>query len=461
MPTEAIARAKKPLRVRVTAGVNKKTPMPPAPRLEASAFGVLGATALALAFAGAAHAAELNFNPYVAALYQYDSNVYRFSRQVAEVTRTTETADRSKRYTAGLDTGYTWSQQKLSAMAEAREIVFEEFQHLDHGEYVFAGTFDGAILSHTKGLLNYREERRMASFEDRRTTQLIIERERVARGEVNVALTPDWRMVAGARRRNLQSPLPDAPALPQPPPGATARNASPDFAVHETAFKAGLQLGIENVEHPEDEAPLLIGVMLEHQSINFSGVTPQPEPAPGQRRETFEGYRLLSLVATAQYALSGMSSLDAELGATLYNPKLGDTSSRPELTGDIGYIRRFSVLTELNAHLFRRIVPYAATADTTTDTGASIGAKWEPLVDLTVLANYSWATSAFEGLSSVGPENSGRDDQVQNASLSLAYPQMRFFYLRLFGTYSERSSNRAFNDFIDKTVGAELSFRWR
>ncbi len=413
-----------------------------------------------LLFAGAAAGAELEFKPYVGADYLYDSNVYRFSSQVADVTGTLETEDRIQRQLAGVGAGYAWQQQKLHVTAEGRRFSYDQFAHLDHDEYVLAAGFDGGILSNTRARLDYRDEHRMASFEDRRTTQLIMERDQTQRGEVIFAVTPQWQALAGARNRLLRSPLPDAPALPNPPPGAPARVASPDFAVHETAFSAGLRFGVENKEHPEDEAPLLIGVLLEHTAVSFSGVTPQPQPPPGVTPENWSGYTLLALGLTAAYALDGMSSLDGKLGVTQYDGAGNAGATSRDLTGEIGYIRRFSVVTELSARLFRRIVPYAATADASADTGVGVGAKWEPLRNFTVLADYSYGTSSTRGLSGVAPENAGRSDNTQHASLSVAGGLMRGASLRLYSTYSDRVSNLGFNDFNDVTVGAELSWRW-
>lgn len=421
---------------------------------------VRAAVAAVAAFSGAAAAGDFNFNPYVDGQYIYDSNVYRFSNQVATVTGTRDTADRHQRYAAGLDTGYTWQQQALQFTAEGRRFKFEELTHLDHDEYLFAVNFNGGVLSNTRGALHLAHERRMASFEDRRTTRLIMEEEEVGQGALTVAVTPQWHAVVGARGRRLRSPLPDAPALPQPPPGAPARIASPNFAVHEAAINAGVQFGIENKEHPEDESPLLVGVLLEYSAVDFSGVTPQPPPPPGVTRETFNGYSLLALGATVAYTLNGLSSLDGKLGVTMYDPSSNTAKSKPDITGEVGYVRRLSVLTQVNAHLFRRIVPYAATADATTDTGASVGAKWEALQNLMVVADYSLASSAFSGLSGVAPENAGRNDSVQNASLSVAYPLVRALVLKLSGTYNDRRSSLSFNNYNDITAGVELSYRW-
>jgi hypothetical protein len=418
-----------------------------------------GAALMLLSCSTAAPAATLDLVPYASAQYLSESNVYRFSSQVAEVTGTTETADRIQRYAAGLETSYAWTQQQLRATIEGRQLRFAEFSHLDHHEHLLDLGYSGRVFGHTQVELAARNERRMASFEDRRSTDLIIERDRELRGDLKYALAPNWHLLAGTRQRQLHSPLPDAPALPQPAPGAPARVASPDFAVRESAYNTCFEFGIENKDHPESEAPLLLGLKLEQQTVDFSGLSAQPAPPPGVEPENFEGYRLLSLESTVQYTVSGLSTLSGALGVTQYTPNGGERSS-PELTGSIAYLRKLSALTEVGASLYQRIVLASGTADSTTDTGFGVGLKWEPLIDLMVVANYSRARSDFNGRSGVAPENAGRGDTVQNASLSLAYPMFRYFGIRLFGTTSKRSSSLAFQNYRDDTVGIELSLRW-
>lgn len=419
------------------------------------------ASLLLLAFAAPAAAGELRFDPYVAGQYQYDSNVYRFSQQVREVTGTPVTDDRIVRLRGGADLGYRWSRQTLQAMGEYRRLRFDEFTALDHDEHLLETAFEGWVFDLVRLQAGARSEERMASFEDRRSTQLTIENEQLGHADLTLAVTPAWSVLAGVRGRRLRSPLPSAPALPLPAPGVAARNASPGFAVHERAAHLGLQHGIENKEHPELEAPLRIAGLLEYSTVGYSGVTEQPPTPPGVARDNFDGYALLVLGVSLNYSVSELSNFDAKLAASRYNPSNTAVTSRPDMTGEIGYLRKVTALTEVNARLFRRIVPYVATADSTTDTGVSVGARWEPVRDLTVMGDYSVASSAFGGLSRVAPENLGRNDTLQNATLSVAYPKLdHALFLRVFGAYTDRSSNRSYDDFRDVAFGAELSFRW-
>ncbi|HUR40015.1 MAG TPA: hypothetical protein VM240_02505 [Verrucomicrobiae bacterium] len=417
-----------------------------------------------LACAGMAHA-ELNFGPYVAGEYLYESNVYKFSSQVQEVTATPQTEDSSQRYRLGLDVDYTWQRQRFQVVTEGRTHKYEKFRDLDHDEYLAAAEYSGRILDATSVLLAYRGEERAASFEDRRSRELVIENDQSGRGELGVAVTPVWQIITTARGRNLRSPLPAAPALPQPPPGAPARVASPDFGVHEAGVGAGVLYGIDNKEHPEDEAPLLLGVMLDYQTVHFSGVSRPPDPPPptlpiigvqGEAFNEFQDYALLALQATGRYAVSGLSVLDGKLGVTLLQPERASADSRPALTGEVGYTRRVSPLTQVSAKIFRRIVTNVANADATTDSGIAVGAKWEPILDLTVVGDYSWASSAFEGLSGFATENAGRSDDVQNGTLSVGYPKGSLLFFQVYTSYADRRSSAGYNDYNDVTAGASL-----
>lgn len=390
--------------------------------------------------------------PYASAQYSRESNVFRFSNEVADVTGTSDTADRIQRYLAGLDTSYTWQQQKLMATVEGRTFDYDTYTHLDHSERLLRLSYVGGFWDHTIGLLNLSDERRMASFEDRRSTDLVIERQRIVEGGVEVAVTPEWRILGGTRHSTLSSPLPEAPALPQS--GVPARAASPDFEVEETALTGGVQYGIESAEHPETEAPLLLGLMLEHETVRFSGFVPDADGVGA------EDYRLLGLEATAQYAVSGLSTLNASMGATQFESLDGDSDSSIELTGEIRYTRELSAVTEVNARVFRRFSPFVPSAEVTTDTGVGVGAKWEPILDIALLLDYSRTESEFGDHGDAAPENTGREDTTDSASLSLLYTRIEYFGLRLFGTRDERDSNLGFNNFSANTVGAELTFRW-
>lgn len=395
----------------------------------------------------------LEIVPYASASYLRDSNLFRFSREVADVTGTTDTSDRIQRYLAGFDVSYSWQQQRLAATVEGRSLDYERFPHLDHSERLLKLDYAGGFSDHTTGNVTVSNERRMASFEDRRSRVLVIERDHIAEGGAEVAITPTWRILGGTRYRRLRSPLPRAPALPLS--GVPARPASPDFELTETAFLAGVRYGIESAENPASEAPLLVGLEFEHQTVRFSGFVPEEEGAGS------EDYRLLSLETTAQYVVSDLSRLDASLGATRFKSLETGASSSVELTGEVGYTRELSAITEISASVFRRFSPFVADADVTTDTGFGVGAKWAPLPTFALLLDYSWAKSEFGDQGDTAPENTDREDKTKSGSLSVEYSRFAPIGIRLYGQRYERDSSLDFNNFSDNAVGAEISFRWR
>lgn len=419
----------------------------------------IAAIAAALACAPAA-GIELRLTPYVAGQYLYDSNIYRFSDQVVEVTGTPQTDDRVRRYTGGIDSSIRWQRQTLQVMAERREYRYDVLEPLDHDETTAAATLDSWIGQDFRLTAGARSERRRASSEDRRSTELIIEHDRSANAELTVTLAPMWRVTAGASGSDLQSPLPAAPALPQPPPGAGARNAAPDFAIRQAAVHTGVLYGIENKINPEIESPLVMGVRLRRATVEFRGLTPQPPPPPGAQPERFEDYSLLTLEGTANYALSGHSRFEARLGATRFDSDAGDADNLPALTGELEYIRNVSAVTELSARVYGDIVPFVPAATATSDTGIGVGAKWEPIRYCKFFADYSYAESAFTGLGAFAPENSGRSDRVQNAALRLEVPYGQWIFLRLGGSLTERRSSGGYNDYDERAAFAELVLLW-
>ncbi|HUS25503.1 MAG TPA: hypothetical protein VM369_11195 [Candidatus Binatia bacterium] len=437
--------------------------------------------AAVLALGGqAAHAAEFSIGPFASAQYLYDSNVYRFSSQMQRdvvaggFPQAADLADRVHRYVVGAEGGYTIEQQRFTGTVEGRRYDYEDLNTLDHNERGWGARYDGGILSVLSMQTEYHDDRRMGTFEDRHTAEPVMEHERIGKGLFSIAVTPMWHVDLGGSARMLRSPIPAGVATTVPPgtfPGVSTtttfppRNPMPNYAVHESTGQLGLRYGIENKEHPEVEAPLVMGAVLEYRDISLSGVERQPDPPvlppPTQLdREKFHGYNTLSLEGLATYTVSSLSALEARLGATLFNPHEVNQESQPELTGRIAYRRRFSVVTEARAEVFRRIATRDVTAEGTTETGAGIGLKWQPLLDLLVLADYSYAQSAYQA-GTATPVNKGRSDDVNTATLSLGYPFLRYFSVRVFGGWTDRRSNRSWQNFQDKQAGAELEFRWR
>lgn len=405
---------------------------------------------------GAANSAELEFEPYVAAQLQRESNVFRFSDEVAEATGTTRTADTVERYTAGLELAYGGSRQRIAGTAEARRFQHANFDNLDRTEHFTEIGYRGRLFNNTTGVVTLASERRAATQGDRRSTQLVMERDRTLKSGLDVSVTPMWHVLAGMRLRRLTSPLPEGVALPRS--GLPARPASPDFGLRETAFSGGVQYGIESLDLLDNESPLLLGVLFEHEEVRFENLI--SPPAGEGEPDVSLGYRLLVLEATARYSVSGMSALEASLGATQFKAMEESDAQSPTLTGDLRYIRKLSGVTELSIGVFRRFSPFVDSADATTDTGFLLGARWEPVIDLEFELDYSYTRSSFGGQSPIAPEDAGRSDTLHGAALSVRYPFFNRIGIRLYGSVNERSSSQSFNDFTDNRIGVELSYRW-
>lgn len=417
----------------------------------------------------AADSAEFEFEPYVAAQLERESNVFRFSEELAEATDTPDTADTIEQYTAGLDLAYGSDWQRIAGTVEARRYRYANFENLDHSEHSAEVGYRGRFLDNTTGIVTMANERRAAKMGDRRTTDLVIERDRTLKTAVNVSVTPMWHVLGGVRFRGLNSPLPEAVALPES--GLPARPASPDFRLEETSFTTGLQYGIQSEDLPETESPLLFGLLFEHQEVRFENLNAPPQEeeqgflgnllTPRQESEPASvGYRLLILEATARYAVSGLSTLEASLGGTQFKAMEDSEAQSPTFTGELLYRRELSGVTELSAGLFRRFSPFVESAEATTDTGLLLGARWEPIIDLMFTLDYTYTHSSFGGQSPIAPENSERTDDTHGAVMSVRYPFFNRIGVRVFGSINERSSTQSFNDFSDNRFGVEVSYRW-
>ena len=80
---------------------------------------------------------------------------------------------------------------------------FVDFDQLDHNEYLASVALDSHWSDRLESLLDYRQERRMASFADRNSTDLALEDERIGRGTLTWALVPNWRVEGGLKGREL------------------------------------------------------------------------------------------------------------------------------------------------------------------------------------------------------------------------------------------------------------------
>ena len=377
------------------------------PRIRVTRVTFLRATLLMI-WPGCAFA-QLNLTPYLASSYQYNSNVFDLSPRAQADARAAGSysgaSDQVLRNIVGLNVDERWSRQHFFLKAESRRFNYVRFSRLDHNEYLLNGGLDLTLTSVLNGTLNVSQERRMAAFADRNTTQLTLERERIAEGTFNFLLSPEWAVVGGARSRDLYSPLPNIPK----------------FGLTETSGQAGIKyLGIRR---------FTAGIEGEYLAGSFSG-TPD--------RETF---RQQTVQFTTTYEVSGLSTFNTQLGYTRRRDDFGAGGTTSAFTGDLGYRRVFTGKTSADLHVFRRVNSYVAGANSVIDTGASVGAEWKPTAKITVNFAYTWTQSKFQGQPAPGVFNPGRSDRFQDVLLKAEYQALYWLSVRPMVEYQDRHSN--------------------
>lgn len=373
-----------------------------------------------------AAAADTQFSPYAASQLQYDSNVFALpSRDAAAAQDGDPTrADTVQRYRAGVDARYRWGRQALRGSVEGRHFDYWHFGRLDHDEYTVTGGLDWVAASAVGGALEFSQERRMAPFLDRNSTELTMETDRSGRGHFDLALNPEWSVRAGFDIHRLDSPLP----------------AYPGFALDENAGDLALRyLGA---------GKLALGLYTEYVEGGYSGV---PDAAE---------FRQATADLTADYAVSGVSEISARLGYSQRQSRNGggggDVSGT---TGSLEYRRHFSVKTSGDLQVFRRISSYVGGTNSVVDTGAGLGFRWEPDVKLAISPTYTWTQSVYHGLAVGSSAAAGRRDHFQDARLDLDFRALPWLSIRPFARYRVRGSNSSANAFNEAMAGIDIVAR--
>lgn len=361
--------------------------------------------------------------PYGSAQVEYNSNIFALESREQALAQNGDDrlSDRLLRYVLGVEGKLTLSQQALRAKVEGRRVDFDRFGYLDHDEYLLSAGLDWQLSSAVDGLLELGQERRMASFEDRNTTDLTLETERTARATANVDITPEWRLETGLERRELDSPLPNFP----------------DF------------------ELTEDTA----GVAIKYLLIDRLAAGVYAEALRGRFKGTANSGRFHqeSLALVADYSVEDFSSVGAELGITKRTEANGGGGDQA-LTGELSYHRELTGKTKVDLQVFRRVRSYVGGASSVTEDGASLGLAWQATVKTSVAALYQWTQGSFQD-AGAATENSGRSDQGEIASLKVSYQMLPWIALRPYGGYQLRDSNTPLDSFEASFIGFEVLAR--
>lgn len=385
-----------------------------------------GAILSAALWSGAA-SAELELIPYASSQLQYDSNVFRVSNTAAAqvIDGKQVRSDGVLSTVLGLETNYLFGEQRLRGQIEGRRFDYKRITGLNRFEYLFGGALDWVLFSNVNGTVDFKQERRLASFADRRTSRLIFDRDRIGGGQINIVVGNDWRVEGGYHLHELLAPLP----------------TSPQFTLREDTATAALKyLGV---------ARITAGIGGEYVNGSFRG---SPNDA------NFNQY---SGQATLGYEASGLSSFNLAVGVTTRDdPTQGGKNT--EFTGNIGYKRQITGKTSAGARVFRRVVSYDAGANSVVETGGGVNVDWEATSRITVGTAFEYTNGAFSATALTGAPNANgsRRDRYKSVTLNVSYEILRWLQLRAYGTYQDRISNIETNSYNDALTGLELKVRF-
>jgi hypothetical protein len=394
---------------------------------------VLGA---AIAFVPRAQAA-LDFNPVATATLIHDSNVFaRPSDEPPFVSRgNTELGDTIQRYLIGATADFTWGLDRLSLNAQGERFDYNRFDELNHYANKFGGAFDwfsGGLLD---GTVSYSQARQMAPLADTLSEQLELQTDKSASAAFRLHVSARWRLDLTPTWHQFDSPLPDFA----------------DFGYRETGGSAAINyLGIQK---------LTAGVRVEYLSGRYFGIVDATR------------YHQTTGQLTADYAVSGFSSFNAQAGYTqrrntLIDPDTaidaagggpaGLVGNTTTFTGQLGFRRQLSVKTSVNLRVFREVDSYVAGANSEIGTGGEANVEWKPDVKFTVTLRYRMATESIQG-TLVTQNVDNRTDHTRNGQFDVEYHIRRWLTLRPFYIYDARGSNFHEARFVANVVGVDLT----
>lgn len=380
-----------------------------------------GASTVAVAAPGEAFAP---FSPYVSLQAEHSSNVFSLpdAEQALIENGDRRLADQSVRAIAGVAVSLPLGLQTLRATVEGRRYDYRHFDRLDHDQYLIAGGIDWELTDRLDGTAEVRQERRLAPFMDRVTTQLTLETDRLAVATVDLDIGSNLRIESGLRVRSLESPLP----------------AFPDFVLDErtadVALKYAFGRGVDT------------GLYGQYVNGSFNGV-----PAAGR-------FDAQSLGLSADYTVDRHSRVASQLGYTLRKDRGASNGRASAVTGKLSYRRQLSGKTVAMLDLFRRVNSYVGDASTVQDTGIGATAEWAPTVKLAVAISYQYGISRFKQSGATG-NAANRLDNIHVGSFSVGWQARPWLTMKPYLAYQQRDSSIDRNQFEALVAGVELGIR--
>lgn len=365
--------------------------------------------------------AEVDFKPYAAVEYAHNSNVFAQRQDLSSTGE--ERSDASLTYGAGLDVLGQFGRQQLTLSAKGSRERYQEFDQLDHDEYDASLQWDWKFARIFDGMLSYGQLQRMVPFADTQesTTDLLLEKGARGTAEVNVAVTPAWRVETQAVRTDFDSPRPGAPNLQQ----------------KETLVGAGLKY---------------VGVARLSAGLEFTDTDGEVSGSPDT---TDSEYKQKTAQFAANYEVSGKTSLAVSLGRTKREDDVqGDVSAT---TGALSYAHTLTRKTSVNVEVNRAVNSYLTQDGVQSElsTGADLGLTWRVTGKTSFGLTAGYHESKFPGQAASEIVDERKDDFVY-AAFEINYQMLRRLLIRPFVRYEDRDSNDPTFVYDSKVAGVQI-----
>jgi len=392
-------------------------------------------TAALACLAGATQGAfaVTTFSPFAAVDVQHNSNVFALWNDDLLGPRASF-SDTITHYTVGGTADFKWGPDTVSVNAEGTRYQYQHNTLLNHNESKFGGLFDWRLSAIFSGVFQYEQAKMMTPLGDTLSQQLELQTDRVASGEIRALLTPRWRIDLEPKWHELDSPLVEYP----------------QFGYSETSLAASINyLGIQK---------LSAGLRGQYLDGSFHHIIDATN------------YHQKIAQLTANYAITGFSSLDGQLGytwrdASLANPAdagqpggvpAGTLGTTKAVTGALGINRKLSVKTAFNLKLFREVESYQAGANPSISTGGEGSIVWQPDFRISASLHYRLARQSIQGTQAIA-NFTGRSDRTQDLGVTVKYQALHWLSVRPYYTRQLRSSNLAPANYNATVVGVEFT----
>jgi hypothetical protein len=375
--------------------------------------------------AAAAAYGQSTFLPYASTQYEYNNNVFALPNSSAAVLNNGDPrlGDSDLRTVVGFEEDYLLDRQRFYSTIEGRYIDYDHFGYLSHYEYLARAGLDWKLFSAYDGTLQASQEQSMAPFANRDTqTQLALDVDKNIVGKFNFRITPVWRLETSFTYDDLKAPIQDFP----------------DYVLNQTTTHVALKyLGLSNFTY---------GLAADYSDGKY-----QNAPIQGTYNQT-----VVNLTMT--YLASGLSTFNGAVGHTQRDQGQGQ-GNLSEITGELGYTRRFTGKTSISVDVTRAVNSYIASGGSELDTTASIHLTYQPTFKTGIVVSYQQTWADVLGQTVPGSNTTGLTERTPSATIKVNYQALRWLLIQPYASATRRNASQEFYEYSSTVIGIQVLAR--